>query len=156
MKVAGDKAAGAVETAEAVAHIAKCVSIVGGVFQAVAITTRCVRMVSEASRGCQSLPRLHSELVALLSCTSECAMVVDAEAGFISWYSMRDSRGLHVRGFLFKFRTMRFQEMKVIRFFRKVCKIFTKTSSTLTADGEFTVVEKIAAVCLQKLRPEMF
>ncbi len=38
VKVAGGKAAGVVETAEAVADIAKRVSIVGAVFQAVAIT----------------------------------------------------------------------------------------------------------------------
>ncbi len=81
VKVVGNKAAGAVDTAEPVADIAKCVSIVGAVFQAVAITARCIRMVSEASRGRASLPGLHSELVGLLKYTCECAMlVVDPEA----------------------------------------------------------------------------
>ncbi len=81
VKVAGEKAAGVVETAEAVADIAKCVSIASAVFQAVAITARCISMVSEASVGLESLPRLHSELVGLLNCTSRCAMVVvDPEA----------------------------------------------------------------------------
>ncbi len=80
-EVAGEKAAGVVETAEAVADIAKCVSIVGAVFQVVAITARCIRMVSEAFRGRASLPTLHSELVDLLNCTSRCAiLVVDPEA----------------------------------------------------------------------------
>ncbi len=80
VEVAGGKAASVEGTAQAVGDIAKCVSIVGGVFQAVAISARCVRMVSEASRGRASFPRLHSELVALPTYTSERAMiVVDAE-----------------------------------------------------------------------------
>ncbi len=73
-KVAGDKAA--VETAQSVADIAKCVSIVGSLLQAVVITARCIRMVLEASRGRACLPGLHSELIDLLNCTRECAMVV--------------------------------------------------------------------------------
>ncbi len=82
VKVVWERADGVVETAEAVADIAKCVSIVGAVFQAVAITARCIHMVSEASRGRTCFPRLHLELVALLNCTSEFAMlVVDPEAG---------------------------------------------------------------------------
>ncbi len=81
VKVAGEKAAGAVETAEAVANITKCVSVVGGVFQAVAITVRCIRMVSEASDGHRCFPGLYSELIGLLNCTWDCAMlVVDPEA----------------------------------------------------------------------------
>ncbi len=76
IKVARDKTGGVVETAQAVADIVKCVSIVGAVFQAVAITARCIRMVSEASRGRPCLSRLHLELIGLLKCTFQCAMVV--------------------------------------------------------------------------------
>ncbi len=79
-QVAGDKAASVEGTARAVADVAKCVSIVGAVFHAIAITAGCIRMVSEASRGRASLPRLYPELVDLLNCTSRCAMlVVDPE-----------------------------------------------------------------------------
>ncbi len=40
VKVVGERAGGVMKTAEAVADIAKCVSVVGAVFQAVAITAR--------------------------------------------------------------------------------------------------------------------
>ncbi len=79
-KVAGDKAAGAVETVEAVTDVEKCVSVVCTLFQAVTITTTCIRMVSEGSRGRASLPGLHSELFALLHYTCQFPMlVVDPE-----------------------------------------------------------------------------
>ncbi len=69
------------KTAEAVADIANAVSVVGAVFQGVAITARCISMVSEACRGRECLPRLHLELVGLLNCTCRCAIVVvDPEA----------------------------------------------------------------------------
>ena len=78
----GQQATSIADAAEAIADMSKCVSVVGGVLQIVAITARCMHMVSEASRGRRYLPSLHSELIELLSCACECAMVVvDAESG---------------------------------------------------------------------------
>ncbi len=55
-------------------------------FQVVAITGRCVHIVPEASRGGASLPRLYSELDALLNCTCDCAMLaLSAEAAIEDW-----------------------------------------------------------------------
>ncbi len=74
--------------------------VVGAVFQAVAITARCISMVSEASRGRESLPRLHSELAGLLKCTTQRAMIiVDPEAAmdeFTFESRIQNPRGLHV------------------------------------------------------------
>ncbi len=54
--VAGDKAAGAVESVEAVINVEKCVSVVCTLFQAVKITTVCLHIVSEGSRSRASSP----------------------------------------------------------------------------------------------------
>ncbi len=71
-----EKAADVVKTAQTVADITKCVSIVGAVVHVVEIYVRCIRMMSEASRSRPCLPRLHLELVSLLECTLQFAMVV--------------------------------------------------------------------------------
>ena len=64
MKVARQKASSVADTAEAIADVAKFVSV----FQWVAIATRFIAIVSGASRSLEDLIKLHSELIELLSC----------------------------------------------------------------------------------------
>ncbi len=75
VKVTGDKSAGVAENAAAIAYIAKCVFVVRAVFHAVAVTAKCIQMVSESSRIRTSLQGLHLELVALLHCIFKCIAV---------------------------------------------------------------------------------